>query len=235
MNDAEKLHKEIGGTFITPAANIQDKLKNIRAIIFDWDGVFNNGEKAANGSSNFSEVDSMGTNMLRYSHFLVHDKLPLTAVISGEKNETAFYFCKRECFHYSFFKVANKIHALNFICEKENITPSQVAYFFDDVLDLSMAEVCGIRIQINQQANPLFVNYCVKHQLVDYITANRGGSFAVREATELLMGLNGNFDEAITNRKNVAPSYQTYIENRRKTQPEFFTLAENKIIKADLT
>ena len=69
--------------------------------------------------------------------------------ISGEKNPSAFYFCERENFNYSFFKVANKINALNFICEKENIKHAEVAYFFDDVLDLSMAEVCGVRILIS--------------------------------------------------------------------------------------
>ena len=79
---------------------------NIKAFIFDWDGVFNNGQKNANSSSNFNETDSMGTNLLRYSYFLTNGVLPITAVISGEKNEAAFYFCERECFKFSFFKIS---------------------------------------------------------------------------------------------------------------------------------
>lgn len=234
MQEIENSYSYIGGKFITPIADIKNKLSHIKAYIFDWDGVFNNGEKAANGSSNFSEVDSMGTNLMRYSHFMKAKQLPLTAVISGEKNETAFYFCQRECFNYSFFKVAAKLNALNFICENENIKPSEVAYFFDDVLDLSMAEVCGVRILVNQKANPLFVNYCIKNNLVDYLTSSQGGQFAVREASELLIALNDNYDEVISNRKNSTENYKSYIENRRKVKTKFYTVIDNKIESVDL-
>src|ERR1043166_618462 len=92
------------GNFITPEKKVKEKLKHIKAILFDWDGVFNNGQKTSNGGSAFSEVDSMGTNLLRYSLYLRNGKMPVTAVISGEKNETAFYFCNREGFHASYFK-----------------------------------------------------------------------------------------------------------------------------------
>lgn len=235
MQEIENSYSYLGGKFITPINEIKDKLSHIKAFIFDWDGVFNNGEKNANGSSNFSEVDSMGTNLLRYSHFMKNKQLPLAAVISGEKNETAFYFCNRECFNYSFFKVATKINALNFICEKENIKPSEVAYFFDDVLDLSMAEVCGIRVLVNQKANPIFANYCIKNNLVDYLTASQGGQFAVREATELLIALNENFNQVITNRKNSTADYKTYIEKRRTVKTKFFTVVDDKIESVDLT
>ncbi len=229
MEEIENIYSYLGAKFITPVDKIRDKLNGVKAIIFDWDGVFNNGQKQDGGSSNFSEVDSMGTNLLRYSHFMKNGKLPVTAIISGEKNETAFYFSKRECFHYSFFKVAHKIDALNFICDKENIKPNEVAYFFDDVLDLSMAEVCGVRILVNQKANPLFIAYCVKNNLVDYLTASQGGQFAVREATELLIGLNNNYDDVITNRKNYSENYAAYIEQRKATKTNFFTVTDKKI------
>src|SRR6218665_398206 len=205
----------IGGKFITSPEAIAEKLRGIKAFVFDWDGVFNNGQKSADGSSNFSEVDSMATNLLRFSHFLNKGSLPLTAVISGEKNDTAFYFCRRECFNYSFFKTAHKTDALKFICERENIQPSEIAYFFDDVLDLSIAEVCGLRILVHRKANPLFTDYCLRHQLVDYATASEGGHYAVREACELLTGLYGNFDQVIDGRTKYSKDYSTYITQRR--------------------
>ena len=232
--EIEKYYTNLGGTFVTPLHQIKIKLQNIKAILFDWDGVFNNGTKSANGGSNFSEVDSMGTNLLRYSHFLKTKQLPITGVISGEKNETALYFCKRERFNYSFFKVANKMLALNFICENNNIKPHEVAYFFDDVLDLSVAELCGIRIQINQKSNPLFINYCIKNKLVDYLTASSGGNFAVREATELLMGINDTFDKVIADRKSTTAEYKTYIEKRNTVETTFYTVIDNQISPVDI-
>lgn len=229
MKEIEELYTSIGGQFITPVPDIKLKLASIKAFLFDWDGVFNSGQKNAKSSSDFNETDSMGTNLLRYSYFLKNNRLPTTAVISGEKNEAAFYFCERECFMYSFFKISNKKEALNFICEKEGILPDNIAYFFDDVLDLPIAETCGLRILVNQKANPLFVNYCVRNQLADYVTANSGGNYAVREAAELLIGLNGNYDRVLKNRSDYSDSYAKYISLRKETVTEFFTLKENGI------
>jgi len=230
MTELENLYGVIGGRFITPAAEINKKLTSVKAFVFDWDGVYNNGEKQASGGSNFSEVDSMGQNLLRFSYFLKHKKLPLTAILSGEKNETAFYFAERECLNYSLFKVPHKLAALDLLCEKENIQPDEVAYFFDDVLDIPIAEKCGVRMMVNQKANPLFAHYCIKNKLVDYLSAFAGGSFAVREMTELLIGLNGNYDEVMTGRKNNSPEYQAYIQSRRKIKPDYYTLVDDKII-----
>jgi 3-deoxy-D-manno-octulosonate 8-phosphate phosphatase (KDO 8-P phosphatase) len=232
MQDIEAAYIQLGGQFVTPLHEIKEKLKGVKAFMFDWDGVFNNGSKSATGGSTFSEVDSMGTNLLRYSYYMNQKSLPLTAVISGEHNETAFYFSKRECFHYNFYKAAtNKIDALNFICEKENITPKQVAYFFDDVLDLAMAEVCGLRVLVNQNANPIFIDHCVRHKYADYITANNGNNFAVRESTELLISLNGNYDQVVTGRKSTSEDYKEYLGHRRSVKTAFYTF-ENSLVKA---
>lgn len=230
MTELENLYGVTGGKFITPAQDITNRLQKIKAFVFDWDGVFNNGEKQLTGGSTFSEVDSMGQNLLRFSYYLKQGKLPVTAIISGEKNDTAFYFSERECLNYSLFKVPHKLAALEFLCEREQLSPGEVAYFFDDVLDIPLAERCGLRLMVNQKANPLFAQYCIKNRLVDYLSASAGGAFAVREMTELLIGLNGNYTEVIEGRKNNSPEYQAYIQNRRNVKPEFFTLAENQIV-----
>jgi len=231
MKQIEKIYLELGAQFVIPVNNISEKLKTIKAFVFDWDGVFNNGQKSSLVGSSFSEVDSMGTNLLRFSYFLKNNKPPLTAIISGEKNETAFYFSKRECFDYSFFKVGDKIAALNFLCEKENLHASEVAYFFDDVLDLPIAEKCGLRFLINQKVNPLFKNYCIDNNLVDYVSAASGGLFAVRETTELLIGLNENFDSVIKNRKDYNIDYSNYLKQRNTVSTCFYTVNSDKTIQ----
>ena len=232
--DIEATYINIGGQFISESAVMAKKLQGIKAYIFDWDGVFNNGHKNPQGGSSFSEVDSMGTNLLRFSHFLKHGRLPISAVISGEKNETAFYFCRRECFEYSFFKTPNKTIALDFICEQNRILPSEVAYFFDDVLDLSIAAICGLRIMVNRNANPLLTDYCVKNNLVDYLTGAEGGAYAVREGSELLCGLHHNFNEVISNRVIYSPLYNDYIQQRRLIETAFFTVKDNVVQAAEI-
>ena len=60
--------KKIGGEFVISPEDLAHKLKNIKVLIFDWDGVFHAGHKNENRSSTFSEADSMGINMLRFHY-----------------------------------------------------------------------------------------------------------------------------------------------------------------------
>lgn len=232
MNHTESLFTQIGGVFCTPINIMANKLADIKAFVFDWDGVFNNASKNESKSSTFNEVDSMGTNMLRFSYFLKNNSLPHAAVISGEKNEMAFYFTEREHFDGCYYKVPHKTIALNHFCEQHQIKPSQVCYVFDDVLDLSIAGVAGLRIAINRKANPLFKNYLVQNNLVDYITAHESGNFAVREATEMLMGIYGNFNQCMDERKDFSLVYQNYLGKRQSIVTQFFTILNNQILES---
>ncbi|HQQ95167.1 MAG TPA: phosphatase [Bacteroidia bacterium] len=229
MNDVLLKFTAAGGSLICPAEDMRRRHSAVKAYMFDWDGVFNNGQKVAGSGSPFSEVDSMGTNLLRFSHYLKHQSMPVCAVISGEKNDTALAFAERECFQYSFFKTPHKIEALRFICDKQGLIPEQVAYVFDDVLDLSVAQHCGLRILVRHGSNILFEHYCRENRLADYITANDGDHYAVRESSELLIGLNGNFEEVILNRSLYSKEYDDYIQHRRAIKTQTYSVREGKV------
>ena len=104
----------LNGSFIIPAVRIAAKLKKIRAVIFDWDGVFNDGFKGESFSSTFGEADSMGINMLRYGLWRQNGQLPAVAIISGESNQTSLQFARREHFHdvYSGIDVLGFLNAI---------------------------------------------------------------------------------------------------------------------------
>jgi 3-deoxy-D-manno-octulosonate 8-phosphate phosphatase (KDO 8-P phosphatase) len=231
MKSVHHIFEENGGIFPTNAYEFADKLKHIKAYVFDWDGVFNNSQKEANNSSNFNEADSMGTNLLRFGYFLEHGKLPITAIISGEKNQSAFYLSNREHFTANYFKVADKISALQHLCKEYTLKPEEIVYTFDDVLDLSIAKVCGIRILIHRKANPLFQNYVLENRLADYITSQESGNFALRETCELLMGLSGKYDEIIRERVNYSPLYKEYVAKKNDVETAFFTKVGERIEK----
>ena len=223
MSHITQLFTEIGGQFITPEASLIEKLKHIKAFVFDWDGVFTDASKDHLLQSRFNEADSMGTNLLRFSYYLNHHHIPITAIISGEKNSAAFTFIDREKFHASYAKFANKLDAANHLCETFKIELNEICFVFDDVLDLSLAEICGLRFFIPRASSPLFNEYVIRHQLADYVTGSTSGSFAVREVCELLIGLNGNFNDVITERKNFSNTYTTYLTQRKKTTPVYYT------------
>jgi len=216
----QSLFAETGGRFCVPAADIQRKLEKIKAFVFDWDGVFNDGSKRDLTGSGFSEPDAMGTNMLRFSYWLENKSLPLTAIITGEENESAGFLGKREHFTAIYFKASNKIKSFHHFLNAHQLKGEEVAFVFDDVLDLAVARECGIRIACHRKANPLFNQHLVQFQLCDYFTS--GSSYQVREASELLMGLRGNYDEAIQHRMNFTETYQTYLAQRQQVATEVF-------------
>ncbi len=232
MEHLKKIFTGIGGNFLSTPEELSDKLESVKAFVFDWDGVFNNGEKNENGSSNFSEVDSMGINMLRFSFWLQHGQLAHTSIISGERNSASFSLSAREHYNSCYYRIGNKIEALDHFCKEHGFKHEEIAYVYDDVLDISIAKVCGVRVLVNRKSNPLFVEYLKKNNLADYITGAESGNFAVRETCELFMGLNGIYDETISKRSSNSEVYQNYLENRNRIETAFFTKDGNAIIKS---
>jgi 3-deoxy-D-manno-octulosonate 8-phosphate phosphatase (KDO 8-P phosphatase) len=227
--DLSQIKSVFTGSFLTEPAALQQKLFKVKAYVFDWDGVFNNGTKDASGSSPFNEVDSMGLNMLRFNHYLRKNVNPVTAVITGENNSAAFTLAKREHFHSVYSGAKNKKDALLHLCDAYGLEPHEVAFFFDDVLDLSVAGLCGLRILIGRQGSPLFADLVLQNKFADYITANDGGSNGLREAAELLIGLVGNYDDTIMQRVHYTEHYEKYIYTRNEPEPVFYTITDSKI------
>ncbi len=203
----------MGGNFCRPFAELKEKLSKVKAYLFDWDGVFNDGVKTAQGGSPFSEVDAMGTNMLRFGHWLKNNKLPVVGIITGEDNPSAMYLAQREHFHSVYLKSKDKLVAFDHFLKSNQLHPNEVAFVFDDVLDLGVAEKCGIRILVKHRAAPMFQNYSIKNEIVDYITAN--DEHGVRETCELILSTFDVYDQAIRYRSHFHENYKNYLEFRQ--------------------
>ncbi|MFM2146282.1 MAG: hypothetical protein RL732_1118 [Bacteroidota bacterium] len=221
--DLGKITSLFTGTFLVPAPELQQRLRGCKAYIFDWDGVFNDGFKDEKGSSAFSEIDAMGTNLLRFSHFLQEGTAPYIAVITGEGNRASFSLAEREHFHSVYFSIRHKEEALKHFCRRYGLKESEVAFVFDDVLDLSAAKLAGLRVMVPHAANPLFREWVIQENWVDYLTGCEGHEHAVRETSELFMGLRGNFEEAVGHRMQFSSVYQQYLQQRQSVSTHYFT------------
>ena len=231
LNKIENIFVKQGGEFISSPFDISQKLKLIKAYIFDWDGVFNSGTKGEGISSTYSEADSMGTNILRFGHSLLNQhKLPIIAIITGENNISAKKLVFREHFHHLYFRISNKKTALNHLQDIYKLKDNEIAFFFDDILDFPIAERCGLRFMIKRKASSLLINYAKSNNLVDYLSAQEGGNNAVREIVELILGLNNNFYQIIRERTDYSEVYTNYLSKRNKITPQIFTSKDNKII-----
>jgi 3-deoxy-D-manno-octulosonate 8-phosphate phosphatase (KDO 8-P phosphatase) len=217
------------GSFILSPQELAKKLPHIKAYIFDWDGVFNDAHKSLDGTSSYSETDSMGVNLLRFTHYLQQGHCAPVAIISGEQNKVAFLLAQREHFSAVYYKIKHKETALLHFCKANDLQPSEVLFVFDDVLDFSAAKIAGLRIMVDHSCNPLLVEYAKKSNLVDYLTSHDGQHGAVRESTELIMFLHKLFDKAIDHRAAYSKEYVAYLSNRNEQPTDFYTIFDNQI------
>lgn len=211
------------GEFLIDEAAIAEKLGRIKMWVFDWDGVFHPGNKNSSGESTYNELDSMGLNLLRFAHFLQNGKVPLFAIVTGAHNPTAEAFAVRENFDAVFMEAKNKELALDYICEHHQLAPEEIAFAFDDVLDINVAKRVGLRFLLSHGgAMPITVDYMRVHNVFDYATAFGGGYGGLREISELCMTLMGNVDEVLEQRIHWSETYGDYWNHRQAKSTSVF-------------
>lgn len=230
LTHLEDIFVDIGGQFFTSAFDLREKLIKVKAVVFDWDGVFNDGRKGLDQSSDFSEVDSLGVTLLRFGFFLDSGLQCKTAIISGESNKGCVEWAKREHIHAVYTSFDDKRKALDHFCNAHNLDPSEVIYFFDDVLDVPVAEKVGIRLAVGRLCNPIFLDYLEKHHLADYISSCQGHEHAVREFCELLLCLMEKHFKVIDERASYSASYENFISERNTIEPELCEYQDGRMV-----
>ncbi len=230
LTEQEDVFTDIGGQFIRSAFDLREKLQHIKAFVFDWDGVFNDGRKGEGVYSHFTEIDTLGVQMLRFGYFLTHKSLPITGVITGKSNPSAVNWAKRDHLDVVYLKCAQKQKALNDLCENYNLKPEEVCYVYDDILDVAVARQVGLRLAVGRLANPLFIRYLEKNNLADYISSCQGNEHAVREFCELLLLLMDKHFEVIERRADYDQKYQEYYAQRQGVRTLLYEYRDNLIL-----
>lgn len=229
MSNIQQQYEAIGGEFTSSLEEIKDKLKNIKAFVYDWDGVFNDGMKGGQLASSYKEADSMGTNLLRFAYWLSNGKhLPQFGIITGANNPTALQLAQREHFQFAYIGTRDKAEALAHLCKTKGLQPHEIAFFFDDVLDLPIASQVGLRFLVRRDASPAFMQYVKSKKWCDYVTASSGNDFAVRETAELLISLYGAYDQVIDLRMLFKGEYEDYLNQRNSNEVNEIREAELK-------
>ncbi len=223
------LHTEVADLFRSNGAKIvaeeyvfAENLKAIKALIFDWDGVFNEGWKGENVLSPFSEVDSMGINMLRFALWLKSGIVPPVFIVTGLHNISAQAIANREGFSGLYLEVKDKSKAIEHIESTFKIKPQEMVCFFDDILDIPMVRDCALRMFIHRKSNPLFEKFVIENQLCDYVTATESGKPAIREICEFLLGMGGMYDDTISKRISFSDEFQEFMKQRAELKPVLF-------------
>lgn len=202
---------DVGATFISSSFDIREKLNHIKAYLFDWDGVFNDGSKRfSSEGSTFSEVDSAGLRMLRYSHYRKFGEVPYLGVITGAQNPGAAALMASHGADVIYQRAIRKREALEHFLNEHDLKAEEVCYMYDDALDLNVAAEVGLRFCVGRLANPIFIGLVQGSGLADYITACQGNEHAVREVSELIMILQEEYTAVIQELMNPTEHYLNF-------------------------
>ena len=221
--DLEQKFTETGGIFLTPANQISLLLEKTKAFVFDWDGVFNDGRKSNCTESDFSEIDSMGINLMRFDYWLRYNRFPLIFIITGMNNQSAVEFPKTEHFDGIFINIKNKSEAIEFISSHYKIDLKEVAFVFDDVLDIEVAKLSGLSFSVGRKSNPLLTDYIILNKICNYISSCSGKNHAVREICELIIGLSGSYTKAVDLRIQFKGEYEDYLNKRNSIKTKLLS------------
>lgn len=158
------------------SAELEQKIKNLKLIAFDFDGVFTDGKVitlsdglegvvcSRRDTHRFPELKKFGIKM---------------CVISSETNVVVERRCQKmkiECF----YGVEKKLPVFKEILAQNNIKPKQAAYVGDDINDLECLQYAGMAFVIADGSE-------VCKKIADYITKRKGGDHAVREICDFIL------------------------------------------------
>lgn len=169
------------------------KAKNIKAVVFDVDGVMTDGSLTfdENGVEykTFNAKDGQGVIMMNRSGFV-------TAIITARENGTVRYRFKNLGMTKLYEGCKNKIAALNDFMKEFNLNPEQIAYMGDDLPDICVLKTVGLPSCPNDAVDEV-------KKYATYISSKNGGRGAVRELCDFILKASGKYEEitsAIINR-----------------------------------
>ncbi|WP_367607141.1 KdsC family phosphatase [Legionella sp. W05-934-2] len=156
---------------------IIQKIRQIRCLICDVDGVLTDGrlyiDSNGNDMKSFHVQDGMGLKLLMAAGVEV-------AVITTSNTEVIDKrMAQLGVIHY-FKGQVDKREAYQSLKEKLNLVDEQIAYIGDDYPDLPLIKWCGLGIAVANAIEP------VKQQ-ADWVTQTSGGNGAVREVCDAFL------------------------------------------------
>ena len=189
------------------------RARKIKLILFDVDGVLTDGkiwifpspagqqsvlEQLSNRGEE-ADREVRGTSLIEAKGFNAHDGAGIslarlggikTGLITKRVSETVALRARDLKMEHVYQGAHNKAVVLKQILEIDGIGAAEVAFVGDDVIDLPVMRLCGLRIAV-KNARPE-----VKAE-AHWVTPHAGGDGAARDAIEYILKAQGKWKKAV--------------------------------------
>ena len=163
------------------------KIKKIKILILDVDGIMTDGSIIYDDNGKETKVfdvrDGHGIKMLMNAGVYV-------AIITARKSGVVKHRAKNLGIKMVYQKAMDKVIAFNDILAKTSLKPENAAYMGDELVDISILKRAGFSITVPDGVPEV-------KAVSDYITKMPGGKGAVREICELILKVQGKWENII--------------------------------------
>lgn len=166
---------------------LKEKAENTKLFITDVDGVLTDGRIILGSDGQefkcFNVQDGKGIKLAQKAGIEV-------AIITGRKSEAVTERARELDIKEVHQAIEDKVATFKQILTKHDLQPEEVAYIGDDLNDLLLLNRVGLALTVANGVTEL-------KEAVDYVTENAGGAGAIREAVELILKLQGVWQELL--------------------------------------
>ena len=177
----------------------QDRARRIKIILFDVDGVWTDGTIWIYPMPVALPDGSIETRMVEAKGYSAHDGAGVTlarlggmkvGVITKRISETVAMRARDLKLEFVYQGQAFKMKAVREIAENSGVALEEIAYVGDDVVDLPVMRQCGFAVAVANARRQ------VKAE-AHYVTPNRGGEGAGRDAIEFILAAKGVLEKCL--------------------------------------
>jgi len=161
-----------------------DRIRNVKVLILDVDGVLTDGRIILSDDGRetkcFNVRDGHGLKMIRRAGVEV-------MFLTGRKSLVVEHRARELGVERVYQGALDKLAVLEEILATTGLSPGQVAYMGDDIVDLPVLRRAGFSVTVSDAHEDVL-------QAVDLVTRNAGGRGAVREVCEIILKAQGKWE-----------------------------------------
>ena len=167
--------------------NTISRIKKIKVLVLDVDGVLTNGQIILDQKGNeikvFDVQDGFAIVLFKKAGYRV-------AIISARAAEAVAARAQDLKIDKVYQNAFPKIDALHQLLREFNVTQEEVCFIGDDLPDLSVLKNAGFAVAVSNAVDEV-------KRVVHYVTSKQGGKGAVREVIELILKTQGEWDKLL--------------------------------------
>ncbi len=164
-----------------------DKLKNVKLLLLDVDGVLTDGSIIYNDQGTeikaFNAKDGLGIRLLIEAGIEV-------GIVTGRSSNALKYRCENLNISLIFDGIRDKSIILDSILARTGVQPEQIAFIGDDLPDLPLLKKIGLPVAVADAHEKVIA-------ISDIVTPSKGGKGAVREICEAILKAQGFWDKIL--------------------------------------